>query len=534
MTPEDREGYIRNRKFSRLAQIATLAAMLGHLVAGCAPEKASASRPTETKNAPDTSLPSAVMHTTPDAVAEPTTTVPEWQITPNTEVPQPAATKTEAEIPASCKLDSAAFLAENGAKFPADQISVISKPLNEWTAEEKQIGNGETTVYQEVSNVLQSDWVKKNNLELISVSIGKDCGYSALYKITTGNYAGHLVWATDTEGRPLSQPDGLGLGKDIQVIPEVQTKGEAVVLVASDRNLLWINSSGDILYVYDALRNQWVQKVALLHGYQDAEQEPFTGNFSEKYPVEGITVNLTAEITEGLSIPISYKLDLGFTDIKFKQEIVNEIGREFLYQCYEQFNDQKTESITFEEFIELVQQDKVRISLPSYDESLKQDDQNVNFQVNGWFNPKAGFTSEITYKDVNLPYATVNNPYKANDNEKGNYYLTINDSGRFIEIYRPELSTYSEHLDNTGKNYQTNDKKKQLELYLTEVLSGGAIFAVTKNDEFCFFSESCNHTEGSSTYNYEIVAPFVQNNDSNKNEWITVTNFDPSWLESQN
>jgi hypothetical protein len=520
MTPEDREGYIRNRKFSRLAQIATLAAMLGHLVAGCAPEKASASRPTETKNAPDTSLPSAVMHTTPDAVAEPTVTVPEWQITPSTEEPQPAATKTEAEIPASCKLDSAAFLAENGAKFPADQISVISKPLSEWTAEEKQIGNGETTVYQEVSNVLQSDWVKKNNLELISVSIGKDCGYSALYKITTGNYAGHLVWATDTEGRPLSQPDGLGLGKDIQVIPEVQTKGEAVVLVASDRNLLWINSSGDILYVYDALRNQWVQKVALLHGYQDAEQEPFTGNFSEKYPVEGITVNLTAEITEGLSIPISYKLDLGFTDIKFKQEYVNALGKQFLYRCYKQNGDT---SITFEEFIKQVKEDKVRIQQVLFDER-------TGAKVIGWFNPKQGYSFAISYKDLNLPYALVKNPMDASKTVYS-YYATKNDAGKYIEIYKATPEFELQFVINAGKRYKTNDIKTQFELYLES--TAYSLLAGYISSEIQFMSERLGQTEQSYCFNTEIFEPIESDNDANKNEWITITNFDPSWLEEK-
>lgn len=519
MTPEDREGYIRNRKFSRLAQIATLAAMLGHLVAGCAPEKASASRPTETKNAPDTSLPSAVMHTTPDAVAEPTATVPEWQITPNTEVPQPAATKTEAEIPASCKLDSAAFLAENGAKFPADQISVISKPLSEWTAEEKQIGNGETTVYQEVSNVLQSDWVKKNNLELISVSIGKDCGYSALYKITTGNYAGHLVWATDTEGRPLSQPDGLGLGKDIQVIPEVQTKGEAVVLVASDRNLLWINSSGDILYVYDALRNQWVQKVALLHGYQDAEQEPFTGNFSEKYPVEGITVNLTAEITEGLSIPISYKLDLGFTDIKFKQEYVNALGKQFLYRCYKQNGDT---SITFEEFIKQVKEDKVRIQQVLFDER-------TGAKVIGWFNPKQGYSRAMTFRDINLPYAIFKDPTNSKNNIY-NYYVTANNSGRYIEINYSTPENYSVALERVRDSYKSNNKTEQFEIMLSEALLT-EISVVT--DDAAVLKDA-TITEQKYLGSSEIYDSQLGNLSINSNDFIQIEGFDPSWLESQN
>lgn len=520
---EQSEATDKKRKFSKWRVIAPIATAFGLgsiALTGCVQNEASASRPTETKNAPDTSLPSAVMHTTPDAVAEPTATVPEWQITPNTEVPQPAATKTEAEIPASCKLDSAAFLAENGAKFPADQISVISKPLSEWTAEEKQIGNGETTVYQEVSNVLQSDWVKKNNLELISVSIGKDCGYSALYKITTGNYAGHLVWATDTEGRPLSQPDGLGLGKDIQVIPEVQTKGEAVVLVASDRNLLWINSSGDILYVYDALRNQWVQKVALLHGYQDAEQEPFTGNFSEKYPVEGITVNLTAEITEGLSIPISYKLDLGFTDIKFKQEYVNALGKQFLYRCYKQNGDT---SITFEEFIKQVKEDKVRIQQVLFDER-------TGAKVIGWFNPKQGYSFAMSYKDLDLPYALIKNPMDASKTVY-NYYATKNDADRYIEINQVGKSLW-QTLDNIGDSYHTSDVNKEFEIFLEGNLFSRISLKISNENEF--MSERLGQTKQDSFFNMDLFEPIDNNNDANKNEWITITNFDPSWLESQN
>lgn len=227
--PEQREASQDKRSKSlrrRLVSIAVALGLGGIALAGCAPET-SANEPTTANNNPDTSLPSAVVNTTPGEVAEPTATSAEFQTTP-TVITQESVVKKFKEI-------------ENG--LPTEQQAEFSQETQALIQEltEKQIigpvqdpdnlvvdvlANGQPAVmlreYNDASgNILNQYFcvIRGENGFMVATLEGaqqfiKDQGLAGqATSLRFGNAGEPLILALDASGRIVAAVNGKSAGE---------------------------------------------------------------------------------------------------------------------------------------------------------------------------------------------------------------------------------------------------------------------------------------------------------------------------------
>jgi hypothetical protein len=318
---------------------------VGSLVAGCTPDIGQAGYQTDTPDNP--------------TVHAPYTPTPRIEATPfpaPTVVPFPSETP---KVPETCNLNPQEVAVAGEAVVTAE-YSWIDKPLTGWTEAEKKIGeNGNPSVYEQVKQLQNTSWVKKNNLTLAGVGIGKGCGFGAVFK----NQEGKTVWATTGQNQMLTgEPSGYGSGEGVYVLPEAGVHGDLKLLVGETRELVVTQTTRDqelVVKWFDQISREWKWTEEISSPMNEGKSLEFSGLLTA--PVWKETFVGKAETDAGnLEIPIIFGVAdaQGSKDkiqsVWMTQKGANAIADAFLREYHYRYSEIMGNKISFEEYKKLL------------------------------------------------------------------------------------------------------------------------------------------------------------------------------------